>query len=416
MDGKCQSNQIILILGRLKNFIYVALLLATLIFVYDNFKEYHTGATFISISPEPIDKRDIPTTTLCFISKKPMKYGRDFTIQAQNPIDAAHTFSKFVTLTEGENEYKWVDENRTLLLNQWAVTQSSLFKRSCVAINVLMKGRLDSWRLHFGTFIISISERFQKEYIRASVVYITSERNSYGAVIDDWMDGEVQPFTLFRGGINKIRINSIKRFDYLEGACSKESFFQCVASKLIKAKACQENGEICCGLTLPKSTPFTTYPICQKLQTARNCYKHFKSVAYPQCIISKPCSVQEYGIREDEYFSAKDSYSLKNLIDTWFNPDRVDTNLTVDGHQHRYMVNIGFENSRGREQGIHQRGYQKEVHTEYLAWSLFAIVGNVGGYLGLCVGFSFIGFFDWIIDTIPTFGTTLTKLLNSSGK
>ena len=119
---------------------------------------------------------------------------------------------------------------------------------------------------------------------------------------------------------------------------------------------------------------------------------------------------------EDEFFSAKDNYSMQNIIDNWFNLDRVDINLTVDRHQHRYMFAIGFENSQGKNQGIYQRGYQKEVHTEYLAWSLMAIVGNIGGYMGLCVGFSFTGFIAWTIDLIPTFGAALTKILNSSSK
>ena len=39
--------------------------------------------------------------------------------------------------------------------------------------------------------------------------------------------------------------------------------------------------------------------------------------------------------------------------------------------------------------GTYTEHFQKEVHKECLVWSLTSLVGNIGGYMGLCVGFSF---------------------------
>ena len=46
-----------------------------------------------------------------------------------------------------------------------------------------------------------------------------------------------------------------------------------------------------------------------------------------------------------------------------------------------------------------------EVKKEYLLWSITTLVGNVGGQLGLFLGFSFAGFMAWLLNLAP-------KLLN----
>ena len=42
----------------------------------------------------------------------------------------------------------------------------------------------------------------------------------------------------------------------------------------------------------------------------------------------------------------------------------------------------------------------KMVKTEYLLMNGYTLVGNVGGTLGMFVGFSFIGAIEWILDGI----------------
>ena len=42
----------------------------------------------------------------------------------------------------------------------------------------------------------------------------------------------------------------------------------------------------------------------------------------------------------------------------------------------------------------------KTVKTEQLIMSVMSLVGNVGGTLGMCVGFSFLGTSEWIMTVV----------------
>ena len=42
----------------------------------------------------------------------------------------------------------------------------------------------------------------------------------------------------------------------------------------------------------------------------------------------------------------------------------------------------------------------KTVHKEYLLMTGMSLVGNVGGMLGLFIGFSFLGISEWMIDCL----------------
>ena len=43
----------------------------------------------------------------------------------------------------------------------------------------------------------------------------------------------------------------------------------------------------------------------------------------------------------------------------------------------------------------------KTSHEEYFIWNTFTFVGTVGGTLGLFLGFSFQGTFDWLWGRLP---------------
>ena len=42
----------------------------------------------------------------------------------------------------------------------------------------------------------------------------------------------------------------------------------------------------------------------------------------------------------------------------------------------------------------------KLVHEQYYIYSSFALVGNIGGTLGLLIGFSFSGSITWLLDMV----------------
>ena len=63
--------------------VYIVLLSSTFVCVLLLHQEYEKYASFFSVSTDAINKDDIPTATICFVSKKPMRYETDFTIKAQ---------------------------------------------------------------------------------------------------------------------------------------------------------------------------------------------------------------------------------------------------------------------------------------------------------------------------------------------
>ena len=62
-----------------------------------------------------------------------------------------------------------------------------------------------------------------------------------------------------------------------------------------------------------------------------------------------------------------------------------------------YLVLSPPASSRGQ----YLSGLHKEVRREYLAYTGKSLFGNIGGYMGLCVGFSLTGLVAWIFDILP---------------
>ena len=139
MEADCHKFKAIVSSRAFTYFVYIAFLTAVLVCVAIVYREYEDYATLFSVSLEAVNKWDIPTATICFLSKKPMKYGTDFIIKALNVQLTPHDMT-FVNLTEGLNEYKYglslvyQLQNYTLLLKQLTVMNTTLYKRTCINI------------------------------------------------------------------------------------------------------------------------------------------------------------------------------------------------------------------------------------------------------------------------------------------
>ena len=98
-----------------------------------------------------------------------------------------------------------------------------------------------------------------------ATLYITSEENSYGAVLNTWYNGQAKPALLPRGGFLNVQISKMKRYEYLEKKCNRSSFYECVGEKLTKQNECNVKGITCIPYTFPNNKP----PICPKNETKR---------------------------------------------------------------------------------------------------------------------------------------------------
>ena len=83
---------------------------------------------------------------------------------------------------------------------------------------------------------------------------MTSEANSYGSVYAKWYDGETVPLYLKKGLIETIQISKITTYEYLEDSCTRETFYECFASKIGSLK-CLEDGVYCSPYSIPLLSP-----------------------------------------------------------------------------------------------------------------------------------------------------------------
>ena len=109
-------------------------------------------------------------------------------------------------------------------------------------------------------------------------VMFTSEENSYGIGLNRWFDGDVVPIQLKRDTYYSMKVFEVTEYHNLEPDCSQDSYFQCLAKRLLKTdlkRVTIKNGHACKfeKLCLPFSMPFVDNrtAICTK-KSDRQCY------------------------------------------------------------------------------------------------------------------------------------------------
>ena len=90
---------------------------------------------------------------------------------------------------------------------------------------------------------------------------------------------------------------------------------------------------------------------------------------------------------------------MQNALDTFFNPETVDIELTMDDLKHMIVFTLALRRPPSAR-GVYDVFPQKEIHTEHLSVTGLSLFGNIGGYMGLFVGFSFTGLVAWILKLI----------------
>ena len=159
----------------------------------------------------------------------------DFTVQALSV--ASPNNSTFKTLSQGITTYDYCSynpethtcdhEKYTMVLKQLTLANLTLVNRSCITMYLTL-ANVDNW-INLGMFIVNTSNT-PAEDIQKANLYLTTLKNSYGAVKARWWDGLAKPFGLLRGGFQVIQIQSITKYVYLEGTCNDVSFYQCLGA------------------------------------------------------------------------------------------------------------------------------------------------------------------------------------------
>ena len=100
---------------------------------------------------------------------------------------------------------------------------------------------------------------------------------------------------------------------------------------------------------------------------------------------------------------------LVKIRNQWLHMNVTKANLIQGQQDHKYMFLIYLSHPPSTR-GSYRSQFQKDVQTERLVWSEISIIGNIGGYMGLCVGFSFTSFLAWLLGIFPKAWFALEKI------
>ena len=135
---------------------------------------------------------------------------------------------------------------------------------------------------------------------------------------------------------------------------------------------------------LPISTPLKKMPICLT-NNPLFCEQAILQAA-SECRGLMPCTTEEYTVNVDHRWTSKGS-STKQLMMTHLSNKVVEHLL--ENQQRKYYFLISLTSDKQKPNGYYSDKIQKFIHKEYLVWTEIGMVGNIGGQLGLWVGFSF---------------------------
>ena len=321
-------------------------------FVRDNLDKYFSKKKSVTISEGPITT--LPTITLCFSSNEPNNLTYDFGIDFN--IDYC-VESECEILNEGENKVQEENVN----LNEIATTDLKICHMITSKSDSIGIGKVRSLSLYFNESISPNDTIILK-------MYISSAKNAYGIVTNRWKDGKVLQFDVEKDTSKVISLKPVQR-EYIktDEQCNIQSFFECYEKVLDTAL------NVCPNKCVYYSLP--TLPLC-KNEDESKCSMDIELDVWINVTRTKnkdtarprPCSTLEYTGEEMSVYSIVSDYNT-----------------------------TAFE--------IYYRFGSPELVTmynEYVVYDGIAIVGSVGGTLGMCIGFSFTNIVSILIKTFQS--------------
>ena len=269
-------------------------------------------------------------------------------------------------------------------VNQYQIP--SMTSRKCVKVSPMEK-ELDS------EMLVSKNGTYKEEYkffvefsdktVTEARLYVTSEDNAYGVVLEKWFDGKVEPYILknqtwhFLG----IELNEIHR---LSPHCEKQSFYHCLAEKLAEDNTCPDPS--CLPITLPSDTRDADYQQCNSTDSEL-CQDRFWSLFVDEDICKgAKCFVSEYTAFDD--LAPQKIHELNGLV--------------------FHIFEMGSPISTGGER-VGRASPYKTVNTEFYILDAYQLIGQIGGTLGLMIGFSFLGSVVSIMESAIIFASWLRQ-------
>ena len=344
----------------IEKMIFIILTIGSLFLAREAFWKYQTSHSSFTTSELPIMER--PTITICLPYQfQNFTYGIDFNITKYFLLSDYMDKKNEVILQEGDNTSK----DQIITFSKI----STIHYGTCYQIvsKIICKdpGPIEVIK-------ISIPHKLYKKQLPELLIYFTSEMNSYGITRAFWKDGEVLSFHMNQ--IQRYMAFGLKeeRYHYLrdKSPCRDESYLHCIGSKLVKA-----NFQECPMKCLAHSVPKTVFveeeiPICKARSVAWKCSHKYglnlvRKLRKNATCLERACKTIHY----DGKIVYEESHPESPLV-----------------HPHSRSFSYSFMRT------------SVAIHEEYLIYDFVGMLGSIGGTLGMCIGFSFVGLSSVILN------------------
>ena len=381
--------------------LYICLLVCAIYFVHQSIREFSEHKTSFDISQAALSLNDVPTITLCFDY---LGAGLGYYNVSWTELNDDLKFLEYgknisISLGSDINENTMLDENKTVLFGSKGVKSKLKIRltkfwteyyyyQPCYKISTEKNDEIIN---DFQRFEIGIEIKFLKHFIEPPKIKLTltSEDNSYGWTWFRWFDGNVDILKVDINKIATVKIREVTEYSYISSICSNDSYYKCLAkrfenfdfSSYLKTSGdhwmktnCPSN--ITCS---PVSLPFSEerIPICQDsdlIQCYLNVLQKLKSDQEQHC--KEACHAKEFKA-EVEYWNQNGF----NGFNTGINGSRLNV---------QFKLPIATKVMRSSQP-------LKTMKKEYFVLSWMSLFGNVGGTLGMFIGFSFLTSTEWIM-------------------
>ena len=208
---------------------------------------------------------------------------------------------------------------------------------------------------------IDFNKNFTYNEIPVADLYMSTEENSFGITMKDWLDGQYLYFTKIRSyNAFNVQPHKLRQFKS-KSNCQDEAFYKCFGSKLSKQDYSQ-----CPRKCLAIST-----------MTREN--------------ISLCQTPEEFQCASKVTQNLKYDYSEEKCLPSC---TQVNLELLAEYHEgiksHQVTIAYNMPNTKMR------------VEEEYLIRDFVSMLGSIGGTLGMCTGFSCIGILSFILSFFQT--------------
>ena len=345
----------------------VTLLVVSILVSKDVLYQYISKATSFKQYEEDISEKESITIVFEFWPLKKMNYnksipyqlyerwilGKDFSLSFG--VTDFKTAQEMVTFQENIEEYRIEHSSiGKVTFNQLTTTWGNCFKISANMINVkpLYRAFL---QINFDDIIVD-------EDIPKIELIVSSEDNSYGKTMSDWLDGNTVLFDNIGGFLwTEIQPKKIIKMKS-HSDCSDIGFYNCFHFQLEK-----QNYNHCPRNCFSISTYGNATPLCETIEEYQCAHKITKdlkknSTCLPSC--------------------SQINYSLE----THFQEDLEEPNA-------KRNITFAYRFLKSR----------MKVEEEYVIHDFVGMLGTIGGTLGLFIRFSFLGGLNFILHHLQVF-------------